>query len=64
MSSPRNQAAVALLLAAALFGYAAVQARRTHAENQAAYDAWVRTGVAPAAPPAVSGATLAVQERL
>lgn len=64
MSSPRHQAVFALLLAGAILGYAAAQARRTHAENQAAYDAFVRTGVAPAAPAAVSGATLAVQERL
>ncbi|GDX82638.1 hypothetical protein LBMAG42_44490 [Deltaproteobacteria bacterium] len=59
-----RQTAAAVALALALLGVCALLARREVAANQRAYDAFVSTGTAPPAPPAVSGATLNTQERL
>lgn len=64
MFRPLPQTAAAVGLGVLLAVAAAWMAERERAANQAAYDRFVRSGVAPAPPPAVSGATLSVQERL
>ncbi len=60
----RRQTLVVLLVFAAALGVTGMTAERERAKNQAAYDAFLQTGLPPPAPKAISGATLTVQERL
>lgn len=60
--SPETLVVVAVL--AAVLGASAWCAHRDVAANQAGFDAFVQSGRAPPAPPAISGATLTIQERL
>lgn len=59
-----RQTLLVLVILAAGLAVTGVTAERERAKNQAAYDAFLRTGVTPVPPKAVSGATLTVQERL
>lgn len=60
--SPETLVVAAIVVA--LLGVTTWCARRDTSVNQAAYEEAERTGVIPPAPPAVSGATLTIQERL
>jgi len=52
------------LVVVTLLGATTWLARREASANQAAFDEAARSGQVPPAPPAISGATLTIQERL